>query len=273
MADRRAQRLYFLKLKKDFFKRHDVTILEALPDGKELLLFYVKLLCESVDHDGRLRFSDEVPYTRKMLAAVTRTAPEVVEEAMGILQELRLLEVQDDGTIFMTKVPEMTTSETVGASEKRDQRRQERDNSGTNVGQCPDNVPQKQDNVPEKRENVPQNIDIRDKSLDLKEMNKEKRPRFVPPSLEEVKALVQERGYHISPEAFVSYYEANGWKVGKNPMKDWKAAVRSWESREKKPDQKPAGSFYRFEEHDHTRQSDAEEEKAMLRKGRSKWLE
>ena len=49
------------------------------------------------------------------------------------------------------------------------------------------------------------------------------------PTLEEVKAYCSERGNKVDPERFIDYYTSNGWKVGKNPMKDWKAAVRTWE--------------------------------------------
>lgn len=49
------------------------------------------------------------------------------------------------------------------------------------------------------------------------------------PTLDEVKAYCNERGNRVDPERFIDYYTANGWKVGKNPMKDWKAAVRTWE--------------------------------------------
>ena len=49
------------------------------------------------------------------------------------------------------------------------------------------------------------------------------------PTIEEVKAYCQERNNRVDPERFIDYYTANGWKVGKNPMKDWKAAVRTWE--------------------------------------------
>ena len=51
-----------------------------------------------------------------------------------------------------------------------------------------------------------------------------------PPSLEEVASYCRERGNHVDPHYFHSYYESNGWRVGRNPMRDWKAAVRSWES-------------------------------------------
>lgn len=63
----------------------------------------------------------------------------------------------------------------------------------------------------------------------------EKRKRFIPPSVDEVRAYCQERKNRIDPEAFVDYYTANGWVQGKGkPIKDWKATVRTWESREKK---------------------------------------
>lgn len=51
------------------------------------------------------------------------------------------------------------------------------------------------------------------------------------PTLEEVKACIAERGYHVDAEAFISFYESNGWKVGKNPMKSWRAALVTWEKR------------------------------------------
>lgn len=58
------------------------------------------------------------------------------------------------------------------------------------------------------------------------------RPRFRPPSVEEVRSYCAERGNAIDPEHFVSYYESVGWKIGKNPMKSWKSAVITWEKRE-----------------------------------------
>lgn len=56
--------------------------------------------------------------------------------------------------------------------------------------------------------------------------------RQIPPKVEEVRAYAAERGYDIDPEAFMDYYAANGWKVGRNPMKDWKATVRNWARKE-----------------------------------------
>ena len=58
------------------------------------------------------------------------------------------------------------------------------------------------------------------------------RKRFSAPTLEEVKAYCLERENKVDAERFVDYYTSNGWKVGKNPMKDWKSAVRQWERNE-----------------------------------------
>lgn len=56
-----------------------------------------------------------------------------------------------------------------------------------------------------------------------------RRNGFTPPTLAEVEAYCLERGNHVDAEQFVDHYTANGWKVGKNPMKDWRASVRTWE--------------------------------------------
>ena len=67
--------------------------------------------------------------------------------------------------------------------------------------------------------------------LDIKNKDNKKNKRFVKPTIEEVKAYCDENGYKVSPERFIDYYESKGWLVGKTPMKDWKAAVRGWNSR------------------------------------------
>jgi hypothetical protein len=75
----------------------------------------------------------------------------------------------------------------------------------------------------------------RDGERDERGINADKPPsrhRFSPPSVDEVKSYCQEQGYFVDAERFVDHYESNGWMVGKNKMKNWKAAVRSWKARE-----------------------------------------
>lgn len=100
-------KFYWLKLKRDFFKRHDIRIVEDMPNGKDYVLFYLKLLCESVDHEGSLRFSDSVPYSAEMLATITSTNIDVVRSAVKVFTELGMMEIFDDGTIYMNEVTKM----------------------------------------------------------------------------------------------------------------------------------------------------------------------
>ena len=58
------------------------------------------------------------------------------------------------------------------------------------------------------------------------------RGKFVKPTVEEVAARIREKGYTFGAEQFWSYYESTGWKVGRNPMKDWKSACVTWQRRE-----------------------------------------
>lgn len=64
--------------------------------------------------------------------------------------------------------------------------------------------------------------------------------RFIVPSLDDVKAYIQEKGYTVDAGRFVDYYTSKGWKVGTSPMKDWRAAVNGWQRRE--ADQKTNGT-------------------------------
>ena len=81
MAARDKERYYWLKLKRDFFKRHDIRVIEDMPNGKEYVLFYLKLMVEAIDHEGALRFSDTIPYSESMLSSVTNTNVDIVRSA------------------------------------------------------------------------------------------------------------------------------------------------------------------------------------------------
>ena len=59
--------------------------------------------------------------------------------------------------------------------------------------------------------------------------------KFIKPSLKEISDYCKERNNDVNPERFLNYYEANGWKVGRNSMKDWKAAIRTWEGNCRSP--------------------------------------
>lgn len=96
----------------------------------------------------------------------------------------------------------------------------------------PKETPKKPQENPNRTPNV--NVDV-NVNENIKE-SEEKKPRFYPPTLEELKKYIADNKYNVDPERFIDYYTANGWTVGKNRMKDWKAAVRNWDR-----SQKPGG--------------------------------
>jgi len=72
--------------------------------------------------------------------------------------------------------------------------------------------------------------------------------KFIPPTLEEVKAYCQERKNNVDANKFVDFYESKGWMIGKNKMKDWKAAVRTWERKDKPKTTQIESHDYNFDE-------------------------
>ena len=94
---------------------------------------------------------------------------------------------------------------------------------------------------------------------DLKEntIDGVKEKRFAPPTLENVSGYCREMGYtNVDAARFIDFYTSNGWMVGKNRMKDWKAAVRNWDRREKNPQRQDGAAevakknrFHNLEEH------------------------
>jgi hypothetical protein len=94
---------------------------------------------------------------------------------------------------------------------------------------------------------------VSDSKSDIKEISSlrsDTKKNFIKPTLQEIQAYCQERKNSVNPQKWLNHYESNGWKVGKNPMKDWKAAVRTWENSDySKQEQKltqSSGSYLDF---------------------------
>ena len=73
-----------------------------------------------------------------------------------------------------------------------------------------------------------------DKDKRIKRESKKRESRFQRPTLPQIQDYVFEKALNVDPERFFDYYESNGWRVGRNPMKDWKAALRNWSSKDSK---------------------------------------
>ena len=160
------KKYYWLKLKKDFFKRHDVRVIEGMDNGKDYVLFYLKLLVESIDHDGNLRFNDMIPYDDKMLSSVTNTNIDIVRSAIQIFKALGLIEILDDKTIYMKQIESFIGAETNWAKQKRLQRIEKADNVHQLSTSSPPQVHQ---------EYRDKSIEYRDKSIEIRDKNIEKK--------------------------------------------------------------------------------------------------
>lgn len=164
-----GKKFYWLKLSRDFFKRHDVRIIESQDNGKDYILFYLKLLVESIDHEGELRFNDTIPYDEKMLSTITNTNIDIVRQAIKVFTGLGLMEIFDDHTIYLTETAKMLGHETDWARKKREYRNKKRIANGDNVPKVSSN------SLHDVRQEIEIEKDIElDKEKDIdKENNKE----------------------------------------------------------------------------------------------------
>lgn len=128
------KKYYWFKLPRNFFDKHYIKALrrkkhEDFPDvfGEMLVLFYVWMLAESIDHDGTLRYSETKPYSADTLSDVSGFSLHLVTLALPIFTELELVATESDGTLFLPKSIEMIGSESASAQRVREYR--ERQNS------------------------------------------------------------------------------------------------------------------------------------------------
>lgn len=213
MADNK--KYYYMRLNENYFDSETQVLLESMPDGYLYSNILLKLYLKSLKNDGKLMFNEKIPYSPQMIATITRHQVGTVEKALKIFRDLNIIDIIDTGAIYMLDIQNYIGKSNTEADRKRDYRRRIEAEKGT-MGQMSLNCPLE----------IEKEIEI-EKELDI-DTNKTTK-KFKKPSLEEVKEYCQERNNNINAEHFIDYYDANGWKVGKNPMKDWKAAIRTWE--------------------------------------------
>ena len=142
MAEYNHEIYYWMKLKGGFFKRHDIRIIEAMPNGEKYVLYYMKLMAESVDHCGELRFSKDIPYTEEMLHVITNTDIDIVRSANKILEQLGMIEWTEDKTLVLPEVKPLIGYQSVGAEKKQIQRQKQQQllQGGQEVDKCPPEI-------------------------------------------------------------------------------------------------------------------------------------
>lgn len=240
------KRYYWIKLKTDFFNQEAIDLLLSQPNGCQYVVLYQMLCLNTANNSGEMstRVGEMiVPYNIDKIVRDTKYFDhDTVTVALELFKRLGLIYQEEDGVLRITDSVKMVGYESANreAIKKREQRLRKKiaETVGTQKGT-----------------NCPTEIEYRDrvKSIDIDINNKEKinkkkaLKRFTPPTTEEVKAYCKERNNNVDPEQFIDFYASKGWKVGNTPMKDWKAAVRTWEKRDfdrRKPHLSPQEEEY-----------------------------
>lgn len=141
MADNR--KYYYLKLKEGFFDSDSIVLLEDMKDGILYSNILLKLYLKSLKNSGRLQLDEHIPYTSQMIATLTRHQIGTVERALKVFHELGLVEVLDNGLLYMTDIELMIGQSSTEAERKRAARLQNKTllPKRTNVGHLSDICP------------------------------------------------------------------------------------------------------------------------------------
>lgn len=234
------KKYYYLRLKDNFFDSDELKILESMKDGYLYSNILLKLYLRSLKNDGKLVVNERIPYNAEMLASVTGHQVGTIKQALSMFKELGLIEILENGAIYMLDIQNFIGKGSTEADRQRlydrrisEERKQNKLTQSRNLEEiCKKSTPEIEIEL-EKDIEIEKEIDSSAKSTTTK------RKRFEKPTLSQITQYCLERNNCVNAEQFYDYYESNGWKVGKNAMKDWKACVRTWERNEyRKPNSK-----------------------------------
>lgn len=211
------KRYFWLKLHKDFFQRKEIKRLRKIAGGDTYTIIYLKMLLRSIMSDGKLYFDGLEDDFASELALDLDENEENVQITVQYLLKSGLLEMCSDEEYYLPDTKDSTGCETAAASRMRKCRAKKEQLECNNV------TPMLQNGYGEIEKELEIEKDSSAKSTTIK------RKRFEKPSISDIQQYCIERNNNVNAEQFFDYYESNGWKVGKNSMKDWKAAVRTWE--------------------------------------------
>lgn len=226
------KRYFWLKLHKDFFKRKEIKRLRKVAGGDTYTIIYMEMLLRSIIDEGKLFFDGLEDDFASELALDLDEDEENVKITIQYLLKTGLLEIRSDEEYYLPDTKDSTGCETAVAVRVRRHREKQK------ALQCNADVTQVKHLCNGEIE-LEKDIEIEKEIHSSAKSTTTKRKRFEKPTLSEIKEYCIERNNNVNAEQFFDYYESNGWKVGKNSMKDWKAAVRTWERSEyRKPNSK-----------------------------------
>lgn len=210
----------WIKLFIDIWDNRKIKQIETLPDGDTVLVIWLKLLtlAGNINDGGMVYFTKDLPYTEEMLATHFGKPLPTVKMALDVFQRFGMIEIVNN-ILCVTNWEKYQNRERLDDLKEYNRLKQREHRQRVNELSM--------------KSIDSQDIERRKKIEDSREKNNNNGARFVPPTPEEVQAYCDERDNHINANEFVDFYSSKGWMIGKNKMKDWKAAVRTWESKRK----------------------------------------
>lgn len=181
------KKYYYLKLKEDFFDSPEIKVLESMPNGYKYSNLLLKLYLKALKFDGALRLNEYIPYNVEMISAVVGMDIDTVRVAFDLFKKLKLVEILNDGTIYMLEIQNFIGKSTTEADRKRNYRKRIEEEKTKLIGdgqmsgqmslKCPDKTP------PEIEKEIDIDIDI-DIEKDKKEKTKKKKTKKEPTQTE-----------------------------------------------------------------------------------------
>ncbi len=236
----------WVKITTGMFDNRKIKHLRRLPDGNNIVLIWVMLLTMAgrCNAGGMIFLTENIPYTPKMLADELDFEENTVILALRSLEQLQMI-VTDGAFFSVAGWEEYQNIEGLDKIREQNRLRKQRQRERQKLLASDGHVTITGSHATE--EEREEDLDIKNKNnnmgdpADAPERKRSTRKPFIPPAVEEVRAYCTERGNSVDAEAFVDFYASKGWMIGKNKMKDWKAAVRTWEQGDKRKGVKNGG--------------------------------
>ena len=218
----------WIKIAVDIFDDEKILLVEQMPEGYGIITVWFKLLCLAgkQNNAGVFIINDTIPYTEEMFATIFRMPLNIVRLALTTFERFGMVEIINS----TVTIPKWGKHQSLDKIEQRNEymKKYMASYREKQVLIASGKVNSKVNSKP--NVNTLELEGELEGELELEKVVSAKQPkRFIAPSPDEVRAYCSVRKNRVDADKFVDYYTANGWKVGKNAMKDWKAAVRTWE--------------------------------------------
>ena len=211
----------WIKITTDIFDDEKILLIESLPDSYAIITVWFKLLClAGKQNNSGVFMMGRVAYTDKMLATIFRMKEATVTMALNIFEDFGMIEI----------IGGVITIPNWGKHQNLDQLESKKEYMREYMREYREKQKALTSGKSSCKTNSKANVSSLDKDIDK---DKKKSSVFTPPTVQQVAEYCIERMNSVNPQRFIDYYTSNGWMVGRTKMKDWKAAVRNWESKDK----------------------------------------